>query len=87
MVKGARKNIVILKNTGSELFEEAHFILREGKICHTELDLLREANRILEENKEETKKRSGAALRALSFLLPFLLGASLAFLFLSIFWL
>ena len=52
MVKGCERRIIHLKNTGSEVFEEAYFVLndkyhRENK---NSLDMVKEANRIIEEN-------------------------------------
>ena len=52
MVKGCERRIIHLKNTGCEMFEEAYFILndklpREDK---KSLDMVKEANRIIEEN-------------------------------------
>ncbi len=49
MVKGCKKNVVYVKNTGSEMFEEAYFIVSDkaqmDKKC--ENDMLREASRII----------------------------------------
>ncbi len=86
MLKGAKKNIVVLKNTGSDLFSEAHFYLREGHAKTEEEDLLREACRILEENTAESPQKSGILFRIFSFLLPFFLGGAVAFFILSNFW-
>ena len=51
MVKGCERRIIHLKNTGSEMFEEAYFILndkyRREEKCG---DMVKEANRIIEEN-------------------------------------
>ncbi len=51
MVKGCQRRMVCLKQTGSEWFEEAYFLLREEKQSQAcdEQSLLREANRIVSE--------------------------------------
>lgn len=47
MVKGCEKRMVLVKNTGSELFEEAYFILNNKKASRvTRYDMIKEANRI-----------------------------------------
>ena len=69
MLRGCQKKIILLKNTGSELFDEAYFILREDapvRSLPAEPDMIREANRILEESQipgRITGRRS-AALRS-----------------------
>ena len=58
MVRGYQRRVVHLKNTGSESFEEAFFLVRESE-SHTlsERELLREANRIVEESTDALTKR------------------------------
>lgn len=76
MVKGCEKRMIRLQNTGSRMFEEVYFVLREdlpGEGCETR-DILAEANRIVEENEMPAHKRTG--LRTV--LLPFLIGAATA---------
>ena len=46
--KGCEKRIIMIKNTGSELFEEAYFVLR-NESRNEESDMVAEANRIIEE--------------------------------------
>ena len=49
--KGCEKRMIMIKNTGSELFEEAYFILNNKKASRTsEYDMVKEANRIVAEN-------------------------------------
>ena len=50
--RGTQKRMIMLKNTGSEIFEEAYFILKEKteKSRIGENDMVREANRIIDEN-------------------------------------
>ena len=63
-MRGCERKVVHLKNTGSALFEEAYFILRENSELadrgRTEnIDLVKEANRIIEENTDfEVKRKS-----------------------------
>ena len=75
-LKGYQKRVIYLKNTGSHIFDEAYFVVsREGEGALTKSDMVLEANRIIEESLNEgaveKRRRSGA----LSFLLPFFLGA------------
>lgn len=49
--KGCEKRMIMIKNTGSELFEEAYFILNNKKASRiTEYDMVKEANRIVANN-------------------------------------
>ena len=47
MVKGCQKKIIHVKDTGSELFSEAYFILTGEADGHEHTDLVREAPRLL----------------------------------------
>ncbi|MBR2972082.1 MAG: hypothetical protein IKC61_04050 [Clostridia bacterium] len=50
MVRGCQKKIIYLKNTGSEVFDEAYFIVKDNTKCDVmgECDMVEEANRILD---------------------------------------
>ena len=51
--KGCQKRMIMLKNTGSEIFDEAYFILKEERILRSDVnenDMVREAGRIINEN-------------------------------------
>ena len=76
MVKGCRKSIVYVKNTGSEYFKEAYFILNEGDLAlPEERDLVREATRIIEEKySQNEEKGKGILSRIKKSLVPFLVG-------------
>lgn len=52
MLKGCQRKIIVLKNTGSNIFEEAYFVIREsaGRAHISEADMIAEANRIIKEN-------------------------------------
>ena len=51
MVRGCQKKIIYLKSTGSEVFDEAYFVLSDKTPEETkgECDMVEEANRILNE--------------------------------------
>ena len=50
MVRGCQKKIIYLKNTDSEVFDEAYFIVKDNTKCDVmgECDMVEEANRILD---------------------------------------
>lgn len=50
--KGAQRRMILLKHTGSELFESAYLILNENAAVERagEDDMIREANRIVSAN-------------------------------------
>lgn len=53
MFRGCQKKIIKLKNTGSGLFDEAYFILKDAAANSpyiTETDMIKEANRIICDN-------------------------------------
>ena len=54
MIKGCRKNVVYVRNTGSEIFEEAFFIVNDQlkNSVVKERDLINEANRLISEIPE-----------------------------------
>lgn len=68
MLRGYQKRVVYLKNTGSEIFKEAYFIMEESKSSNqsTTKELVDEANRIIDENFYE--KRQGFVKRAIPYL-------------------
>ena len=82
-VKGYQKKVVLLKNVGSEIFEEACFVLnseeKSQKISHA--TMVAEAKRIIEENFGITKRRFKFLKfkTLLAFLLGFVLSLILSF--------
>ncbi len=76
MIKGCRKNIIHITNTGSPYFEEAYFIVRRGgDMDIPEDDIVREASRIAGITGDAYKRKNGRRKHlSLSF---FLYGASL----------
>lgn len=78
-MKGYQKRVIYLKNTGSEIFDEALFFVKtdgEGRSIEHK-DMVSEANRIIDESlgnyTTEGRGRSGL----LGFIVPFLLGVLL----------
>lgn len=79
MLKGCRKQMIVLRGTGSEIFDEAYFVLKSNGEERIRRDsperertaMLIEANRILEENRLSEKYRGNAyyAVRYVLFLL------------------
>ena len=50
MVRGCQKRIVYLKNTGSDVFDEAYFIINDKVgLSSDDVDMVKEANKILDE--------------------------------------
>lgn len=63
MIKGCKKNIIHITNTGSPYFEEAYFIVRRGgDIDISEDDIVKEASKIANltssSYKNKTSKRN-----------------------------
>lgn len=80
MIRGCHKNVVFLKNTGSELFDEAYFVVKASVKNDCYQDIVYEATQIADGLCEHKKKRKikGALL---SFLAGAALGAGLVLLF------
>lgn len=79
MIRGCQKRIIKIKNTGSGIFDEAYFILRdkpEKKGRPAETDMIKEANRIIRENQLSQPAPEGKYSRFSIGPLCFLLGAA-----------
>lgn len=88
MVKGCQRQIVLLRGTGSELFEEAYFILKPEKANLPQARMITEANRIVEENTLQRKQKTKLSHRQRGErLLFFLLGMLSGGTFLGLLWL
>ena len=82
MIKGAQKQMIVVRTEDSLYFDEAYFVLRRelGDKDASRRDIITEANRMLEESGEtshcrkEIKKRKGAVW----FLLGILCGGGIA---------
>ena len=73
MIKGAQKQLIVVRTVNSPYFDEAYFVLRrevESK-KHNKSDILTEANRILEES---TLSANHTPRKSKRFLLWFLSG-------------
>ena len=59
MVKGYQKRVVFLKNTGSEFFDEAYFVVCDAEHTQSDADMISEANRIVDEAGVAFGQRNG----------------------------
>ena len=78
-MRGYQKKVIFLKNTGSEMFDEAYFVLSER--CERdgvgESNMIKEANKIIEENSLGARRRRFDIRRVLlHYGIPFGAGAS-----------
>ena len=84
MIKGINKNMIVVKNTGSRYFEEAHFIIKNSAPECSERDLVKEATKIvgnvLTEKGKASKPRGKAVKGLITFLLSFRSGAAIGIL-------
>lgn len=79
MVKGCQKKVICIKDTGSEMFEEAFFIMKPSKDgIRKETDMVHEARRILENSRvqaskaqHQTKNKKNSKVIFFSFLFGF----------------
>lgn len=65
-IKGAARQMIVLRCGDSEMFETAYFVVKAGSQSRVRGgDMLREANRIVEENSfaEKARKRYGTPRR------------------------
>ena len=55
MIKGSRRQVIVVRTDRSRYFDEAYFVLRRGEVAArgNHGDILREANRILEDSEPE----------------------------------
>ncbi|MBR6513269.1 MAG: hypothetical protein IKT46_00405 [Clostridia bacterium] len=84
--KGCEKRMIMIKNTGSELFEEAYFILSTKKSSDvTSDDMIKEANRIVSENDISLPAPKKPKSHITGYILGFLSGVGAAGLVLSFF--
>lgn len=78
MLKGVGKNVIVLKNTESDLFEEAIFILKTNDKVNKK-DLIKECEKIINDNSRD--KQSFSNSKSIKY---FLVGLILLFLTFSI---
>ena len=74
MRKGVQKNMIWVRTPESRCFEAAYFVLRPQRRSDTlrEGEMIREANRLLLEDREHRRPSKGRWLRQR--ILPFLIG-------------
>lgn len=53
MYKGYKRKVVVVRETGSSLFESAYFVMRENSDKHSMRDMIKEASRIIKEKTAE----------------------------------
>ena len=84
MVRGCQKKIIYLKNTDSEVFDEAYFIVSDKASDEKieEYDMIEEANRILDEcisyteyGNKYTKIKSFLKVRIIPFIVGIIIGS------------
>lgn len=59
MIRGVQKNIIVIKNTDSDIFEEAIFIINPKKGYKNKKDLKKEAKRIIAEKSDHFSRKKG----------------------------
>ena len=74
-MRGSEKKIIYVKDTGSQIFEEAYFVIRRGLDSEdarpSENDMVREATRIVAQNGADyayARRRRRLRTKILSFL-------------------
>ena len=75
MVKGAQKRMVVVKINDSEVFEEAYFVVRRGA-GSASMDMLSEANRIVEASGVRRKRNNAQNVRSIAFAVISFFGGS-----------
>ena len=77
-MRGCQKRVIYLKNTGSEYFDEAYFVLKNSTNSknRSDTDVIREANRIIEENIG--KRKHFNYKKWLPLVLAFIVGGALS---------
>ena len=76
MIKGCHKSIIFLKNTGSELFDEAYLVVNPSASERKDRDIVLEASRLINglDDTRQIKKK----FQFLPFFAGLLLGGGLA---------
>jgi len=72
MVRGCQRRVIFVKNTGSEMFDEALFFVGEDTTRErSDEDMIREADRIISEEICDYDKREGIRSRPLKAILKY----------------
>ena len=61
MLRGCKRNMIVLRGTGSDLFEEAYFVVKEEAERRSESDMLEEAERIIDKSRPEKSREAKRA--------------------------
>ena len=77
VMRGAQKQMIVLRTGGSRYFDEAYFVLKSGRRPRREegRDMVREANRILDESENGGAEARRRGSRHRGFLTGVLVGA------------
>ncbi len=79
MIRGCSKKVIVVKDTGSSIFEEAYFIVNPKETARKYSDFLAEANRIIaSKSVKSTVHKTSAKIHLYMLVLGFLLGAAAA---------
>ena len=78
MIRGIQKEMIMLKTDKSSIFEVVYFLLRSDIPKPSENDILREANKIVEESYSHKKRRLDERKNKLKYGIPFFIFGSLS---------
>lgn len=78
MIRGIQKEMIMLRPDKSSIFEVVYFMLRSDVSKPSENDILREANKIVEENISHKKRRREERKNKLRSGIPFFIFGSLS---------
>ncbi len=82
MVKGCQKKMIYVKNTDSDIFEEAYLVMKDSGMYDSmkECDLVKEATRMLDESFAYNEDRLSVKIKGFmkTNLPPFCTGAALS---------
>ena len=84
MIKGCEKRVIQIKSPKSDIFEEAYFILKDADYDPPTCDIVREAERLLQESEAGAKHRFSFGWDEVIF---FLAGILITSLFFVVLWL
>lgn len=79
MIKGCSRKVIVIKNPGSNLFEEAYFIVSPKESERKYGDFLLEANRIIASRTVPDSRKKSKVGILVSWFLGFALGLAVAF--------
>ncbi len=77
MIRGIQKEVIMLKTDKNSIFEVVYFMLRSDIAKPSENDILREANKIVEESCSRKKRKSDERKNKFKCGIPFFIFGSL----------